>query len=640
MKKLFLAVIILTLAGLGTLIAAPHVLFAKYSGLIMEKIAEETGYRLAPEGDIAIAAFPSLELKLPAFSLYVRGEGGKETLLGKAQGAELALDTVRALTKREIAVSRVTLQAPDFSLKQRKDGSWNAVPFTEKAPAGKPAAGDNTHTLERKTGLRVENVRLDSIKITGASFAITPAKGKPVTVTGLDLETGYSLQPDFQAFSMKAADVTVDGASAGAVSLTGKYLFSYPKAALKETVLRMKSQVFSGSISADLQAKPVKITADLSAPEINLPAFGAAPKAEAAPPLSADKKGDGNNAQASPAPSLPDMSAALFTISVKTDALTVREGVRFAPAEFTLLNTEGAPEARIARAGFAEGMISGVFAFPKAGNGLAVNADITAQDMKAEAFPAALLPEKLPFSGTLGLSAKARTRGADTNALLKNLNGTLGVNAKDGKIPHNNFIRTLTAGKTLLRSLRSDEAAAELAAGDRAEESGKALIFTDAGALFDITQGVFRTDDLTVNSTFAKLEGKGDINIPAKTLDMRFTAVVPEVKHSEQAAKFVPVRVSGPLASPEVAPDVAGGIGEALKNPEAAKNLMKTIIEDSGSLDDKAKAAIKSLRDSFGGGKRPADAGAAADPAPAEEQKKPAGAVRDAVDSLLGTFGR
>jgi len=78
---------------------------------------------------------------------------------------------------------------------------------------------------------------------------------------------------------------------------------------------------------------------------------------------------------------------------------------------------------------------------------------------------------------------------------------------------------------------------------------------------FDIKQGIATTRGTVVDTPGATVVGAGNIDLRNERIDMR---VDPKSKNVSLSALAVPVRVTGPLASPGVAPDPVATVGNTV----------------------------------------------------------------------------
>jgi AsmA protein len=106
-----------------------------------------------------------------------------------------------------------------------------------------------------------------------------------------------------------------------------------------------------------------------------------------------------------------------------------------------------------------------------------------------------------------------------------------------------------------------------------------------------VKNGIMQSDDLLAELPFMRLTGRGRVDIPAAMVDYQMTARVlerPELLHDatpEEIEEFteveIPLKVSGPLASPKIEPDLE-------------KLLMDRVEEE---IKDKLKDKLKGLFD-------------------------------------------
>ena len=106
-----------------------------------------------------------------------------------------------------------------------------------------------------------------------------------------------------------------------------------------------------------------------------------------------------------------------------------------------------------------------------------------------------------------------------------------------------------------------------------------------------VTDGIMRSDDLYAELPFMQLTGGGQVDIPAGTVDYGLTARIlerPEFLHDatpEEIEEFteavIPLRITGPLASPSIKPDL--------------EKLLQQRVEDE--IKDKLKDKLKGLFD-------------------------------------------
>ena len=141
--------------------------------------------------------------------------------------------------------------------------------------------------------------------------------------------------------------------------------------------------------------------------------------------------------------------------------------------------------------------------------------------------------------GTLDFESALTTSGSSTEAMLRGLGGQGRVSARDGVI-RGFDLRALR--DRLTRLDRPQELLGAVMAGLQGGETQ----FARMDGTFTVERGVLRTEDLTLDSDVGQAAGAGQVNLPAKTIDMRVRVTI----LSEQALPPLTVRLSGPLAQP------------------------------------------------------------------------------------------
>jgi AsmA protein len=186
--------------------------------------------------------------------------------------------------------------------------------------------------------------------------------------------------------------------------------------------------------------------------------------------------------------------------------------------------------------------------------------------------------ETSKISGRGNLQVKATAVGKDSAAMVKTLNGNLGLKVDDGAYEGIDLLYEIQRASALLKQQLPS-----------ARPAGPArTAFTTLSATGAIVNGVVTSNDITAATRLLKITGKGSTNLPAGTLDYSVDAAVnkvPEASASAETADVVgftiPVRITGTLSDPTVRPDL-----EAL-----AKGVVKQKLEQQlrDQLGDKLK---------------------------------------------------
>ena len=227
------------------------------------------------------------------------------------------------------------------------------------------------------------------------------------------------------------------------------------------------------------------------------------------------------------------------------------------------------------------------------------------------------------ISGTIDGSFKLSGSGRNLAAIRRDLGGTMAFSLADGAWEGTDVWHQLRSAYALFKQQPPPEP--RLPA--RTE-------FTAVRASGTVTDGVFSSDDLLAELPFLRLTGNGSVNLAEGKVDYSMQARVlaqPEfidAANKTELADFseavIPLRITGPLASPSIRPDI-----EAMLRAE-----LRRAVEKQG------EAFKKRLIDQLiGGGEQPASdqtADEGADQAQPEEERDPKDQLEDALKKLLG----
>ncbi len=180
------------------------------------------------------------------------------------------------------------------------------------------------------------------------------------------------------------------------------------------------------------------------------------------------------------------------------------------------------------------------------------------------------------ITGSIAGDFKLSGRGKDMGAIQRTLGGTLSMELKDGTYEGTDVWYELRSARAKLKK----ETPPEPVLPARTK-------FSSVTATAVVKDGIMRNDDFVAVLPFMKLTGKGSVNIPDGTVDYGMTAQVFKKPEAMQGATeeeiadltktVIPLKITGPLASPTVRPDVQA--------------LLKKQVEDKlkDKLDDKLK---------------------------------------------------
>jgi AsmA protein len=214
------------------------------------------------------------------------------------------------------------------------------------------------------------------------------------------------------------------------------------------------------------------------------------------------------------------------------------------------------------------------------------------------------LADSVILEGKGDVTADVTTQGNAVSELKKALAGSASVKLADGALKGIDIAGSIRKAKAQLGALRGEQA--------QAADSTQRTDFSELTATFKIANGVARNSDLEMKSPLLRVAGEGEINIGADSLNYLVKASVVGTTKGQGGRELeelhgvtIPVRVSGPLASPSYKLDFG----------KAATDTAKQRVTDE-------------LRKRLGGGAAQEGAG--------KDAAKP-GSTRDA---LRGLFGR
>lgn len=600
MKKIFILCLIITTGLIAALLLAPHFFINRYQDRIVDEIYKRTGYIVEFNGDIGLKTFPFLELTLPTFSMALeqKDDTAADTFLS-AEYAELRMDMLKAVFAQEIHITHIRIQDPTIDLKQDNEGRWNAIPHQHAEEVTSTATQEvSTDDSSAASEVTSKKLALDSISIINASGTMRMQDGSMIHLKNTSLETGYNTTPVFHKFSFSSDNIRIDDTATGPLSISGQYKVDMPTVTLKDLALQIKNHQFNGSIDVNTASQPTDIVAEIRSKHINIPTLTGTKNTLDSPSSGSPASSRSQNT-ASAAITLPDVSSVNVKATVISDRLTIKPGADISPLQVSVGTHNNIITTDIAKAGFAGGIIKGTIVAQQPRNTPMFSLKLNAIDINPALIPAAILPEKPPFSGIVNTKADIRLSGKSTDQLLTSSSGVWNIKVNNGEIPANRFTRLITTGKGVVSSIRDGGDLRAALSSDASSSNGKALVFTQAHTSFKLKKGVLNYNNLKIIGNIINIEGKGSIDLPEQQVDMRFTAAASGVKHAKDIAKYVPIIVKGPFSKPVVKPDLSVSIGEALKDPKAAKALLNNIVKDSKGLKDKAGKSLRNLRDSF-----------------------------------------
>jgi AsmA protein len=217
------------------------------------------------------------------------------------------------------------------------------------------------------------------------------------------------------------------------------------------------------------------------------------------------------------------------------------------------------------------------------------------------------------ITGTINGAFKLGGKGADMDAIRRDLDGNLSIELLDGAWEGTDVWYELRRARALVRG----EPAPKPPATPRTR-------FSSMKASGKVTDGVMRNDDFFAELPFMQLSGKGTVDFVEATVDYtatgrflekpEFMTDVSQDELEDFTKAVIPFRITGPLADPSIKPDVEEMLKDRAEE-EAKKALMDKLFgededappegeepQEEKDIEDQLKdEAKKRLRDLLGG---------------------------------------
>jgi AsmA protein len=195
--------------------------------------------------------------------------------------------------------------------------------------------------------------------------------------------------------------------------------------------------------------------------------------------------------------------------------------------------------------------------------------------------------EQKNITGTIAGNFKLGGRGNDLGQIRETLGGTMSLELKDGTYEGTDIWYELRRARALLKQEEPPQ-----------PELPARTPFSSVTASGVVTNGVMRNEDLKAEMPFMELTGAGDVDLGKGTVDYGLRARIfskPELmgdatpeEISDLTKAVIPLRISGSLASPKVAPDV-----DALVRGRVEEELKEKEEEVKEKLEEKLKDIFK-----------------------------------------------
>ena len=656
-KKLaLLIVLLLVLAGVAVVIVPSMISPETIKAQLIQRLEAATGRKLSIEGKLALKIFPFIGVEAEKVSLSnPEGFGNNAFVTVGALQVNVAL---LPLLHQDIQVNSFVLKEPVIRLEVNKAGkqNWDFSPTeVEKGLEKKPL--DQKSVASKESGFAPKNLSLSDIEISDGSLFYTDAKGTqkieklnakvnlqnmtaPLDVKADALWQGKKVDVVLNLNSL--GSLTAGKASQFTANISSDVIAVNAKGTLEGERVTAKAAIKSASLKAlagwlNPKAAPMATPAalaldvnsdvtcankvcELSNVALALDAIKATGSGtvnmsgavlgiglqvktgvlDVNPFLEAAKKASlmpafVNDAQAAEghwstdAIDLSGLKAANVNAAVQADGILFRQ-FTIGATTLKLDLKNGALDAQVVDAALYDG---------KGSIALNVNGAATPASYALTATLKGIALEKLlkdaadmdRLSGKADITFTSNGHGKSQADIISTLAGSGKFNVADGKIQRVNLL-------DMVHNISSAFAGAN--AGSQSTD------FSDMSGSFIITNGVLVNNDLLIAMQGARVNGQGNVNLPAYTINYRLapqtystTQDTTTGKTVEKAGVQVPILISGSLDNPKFQPDVQGVLKDALSDPTKFKAALKN---SSGDIKDQLKQpkdAIKNLKSLF-----------------------------------------
>lgn len=528
-----------------------------YKGRIVAAVKSSTGRELSLPGDIHLAIFPSIALKLGPASLGNPPGFDSSQPFASLQRVSLRV-RVLALLHHQLEVGRVEIDGLDLRLLKnaRGQGNW-AMPAGKTAPPPTQEPGASQMTLGGIGGIVVKDSRVSyqDMVVSGVSVDIgRVATGIPVPVKWkLDLASGPGARPIPLSGS---ATLEYDAKTAHLTGLDAR---------IDDSTLRGNAAVTNlttGAMSFDLSIDRIDLDRYLG-PASKSANGGAAP---AAPP------GVGQGAGQSELP-----TSALKTLQL-SGKLAIGDakiyGMKLSQVKVGLAADGGVLHITPASANLYGGSSTGVVTVDARTSvpALQLDENLSGIDIQPLLTDFAKLNR---VSGRGNVTVNITARGNTTSALMSSLDGHAAANLTNGAIQGIDLWSAINSAVALVQRQSMP-----------AKGGGNSTRFDSFKASADLANGIATTKDLDISSGNLRITGQGTTNLVSGAVGYHVNATILNGPAAGATLANVPLLIGGTMKSPSVRPDT-----QALVKSVAQQQLQK----HKGQVENKLRGLLKGL---------------------------------------------
>lgn len=380
----------------------------------------------------------------------------------------------------------------------------------------------------------------------------------------------FSLKELMQALDIEPP-ATADSSALSRLSLSANAALGADALTLDALTLSLDDSIMVGSLSLPITENGA-IRFDLNVDTINLDGYMAPADAAA----TADDAGAGSDDDIEiPADMIRGLNASgRFTID-----RAFLSGMEFTNVELGLQSSSGILRLHPLAAELYEGTYSGDVSIDASQDVPAISVNERLAGVNLSSLAKSMFDQD-NISGTINGSFVLAGAGRNLASIRQDLDGSISLELVDGAWEGTDLWHQLRTARAMFRQ----EPAPEPILPARTE-------FTSVSATGTVTKGIFRNDDLIIKLPFLQLTGSGIVDLPAAQVNYSMQARIfdnPELRSGISEAELadftgtvVPVKITGPLSSPSIRPDIGAVFRQQVEGAlEEQKEKLKNRLLD------------------------------------------------------------
>lgn len=501
----------------------------------------------------------------------------------------------RSGAKYEVAKANIDISLPGgtrpFRLAGDVDYKGKQVAFkTEvKAPVEMMKGQPSDLAIELSLG------DLGKITLQGRAQA-DPANPKAARVSGpLKIDV-----PSVRALAAWAGAPLAPGKAFGPMNVSATVGFAADRVSLSALSFKLDEIAATGELAMAMGPVPT-VTGSLVIPALNLTPFmaGGAPAAApaparpgAAPPARPASPGAAPGA-IDPAP----LRAVNADLKIEARQIQANQ-FRAELARIGIKLAGGVLAVNLDPVQLYGGAVTGVVTVNGSRAPLSVNPNVQIKGINGHALLSALGATDR-IDGTLNASANLTGTGADAKSIQNSLAGTAAFQFANGALRGYNLAGMFRAIGDIKNPLEVIQQVKKAVESLNKFDASQKTDFSELSASFRAANGVFSTSDLRMSAPLIRVEGRGNISLPASALDMNLLvrAVASIQGQGADFAKLgipIPLRVHGPFGN------VSWGLDEKALGDEIRKKapdlIKEQILQKPGDFIKKPGGILEQFR--------------------------------------------